>query len=59
MDKNKTLWTSWDDLEKVLYNKVRVKNNYKNIEKLFDALDHGEYTKEEINWGNPVGKEIW
>lgn len=28
------------------------------IKDLF-AKFHGEYTREEIDWGKPVGEEIW
>ena len=30
----------------------------KNIKELFDGYEDG-YTPEEIDWGAPVGKEIW
>lgn len=28
------------------------------IKQLF-AEFHGEYTKEEVDWGEPIGEEIW
>jgi len=30
----------------------------KNIKELFEEFD-GEYEKVEMDWGNPVGEEIW
>lgn len=30
----------------------------KNIEKLFSGFD-GEYEPVEMNWGEPVGEEVW
>ena len=30
----------------------------KSIKELFDGFD-GEYTEKEIDWGKPVGNEVW
>ncbi len=35
-----------------------IKNKRKNIKELFAGFD-GKYVKTEINWGKPVGKEVW
>ena len=43
-------------------NSVKIKKvsakERKNIKELFKNYD-GVYTKETIDWGEPVGKEIW
>ncbi len=36
----------------------KVANEHKSIDELFANYD-GKYTPVEINWGEPVGKEIW
>lgn len=43
--------------EKIIIEKVKSKER-KNIQQLFEDFE-GEYEVEEINWGEPVGKEIW
>lgn len=37
---------------------IRKAQERKSIEELFKDFD-GEYTAEEIDWGKPVGKELW
>lgn len=37
---------------------IRKAQERKSIEELFRDFD-SEYTAEEIDWGKPVGKEIW
>ena len=37
---------------------IRKANQRKNIIELFKDYD-GDYTKEQIDWGEPVGREIW
>ena len=56
----------WNESEKVEIivedNSVKIKKvsakERKNIKELFKSYD-GVYTKETIDWGEPVGKEIW
>lgn len=33
-------------------------NRHKNIKERF-ADFHGDYVPEEVNWGEPVGEEVW
>jgi antitoxin MazE len=33
-------------------------NPYKSIQELFEGFD-GEYEPVEIDWGKPVGDEVW
>ncbi|MGN0638978.1 MAG: AbrB/MazE/SpoVT family DNA-binding domain-containing protein [Huintestinicola sp.] len=54
----------WNDNEELTLivkgNEVVIKkaNERKGIKELFEGFD-GEYIPEEIDWGEPVGKEIW
>lgn len=34
------------------------KDKRKTIQELFDGFE-GEYTPEEVDWGEPAGKEVW
>jgi len=43
--------------ETIIIRKAKPKNK-KNIKELFANFD-GEYKAEEIDWGTPVGREIW
>jgi len=36
----------------------RVSGKRKTIQELFDGYE-GDYTPEEIDWGEPVGSEVW
>jgi antitoxin MazE len=42
----------------LIIKKIEEKNPYKTIQERFSDFD-GEYEPIEINWGKPVGKEIW
>lgn len=44
--------------KKTISSKQKAEKNYKTIEELFAGFD-GEYEPVEIDWGKPVGKEIW
>ena len=37
---------------------IENKKTHKSIEELFEGFE-GEYEPIEIDWGKPVGKEIW
>ena len=37
---------------------IRKANERKSLKDLFEGFD-GEYVHEEIDWGEPVGKEVW
>jgi antitoxin MazE len=42
--------------EKIVIQKE--KRTYKSIEELFEGFD-GEYDSEFVDWGKPVGNEVW
>jgi len=42
----------------IIIKKAKTKNSHKTIQERFKDFDD-EYEPVEINWGNPVGKEIW
>jgi hypothetical protein len=42
------------DGKSVVWNKT-----IKTIEELFDGYDCGDYTAEEVDWGEPTGKELF
>lgn len=42
---------------KIIIEKAK-KSERKNIKELFADFD-GQYTPDQIDWGKPVGKEIW
>ena len=37
---------------------LEMKYKRKSIQELFDGFE-GEYTPEEVDWGEPAGKEVW
>lgn len=55
---------NWDDNENVIVttadNKIIIERaeKRKDIKELFAGYN-GEYVPEEIDWGEPVGREIW
>lgn len=55
---------NWKENEQVVLNAEEGKliiekcHRRKSIEELFDGYD-GEYKPVDIDWGKPVGKEIW
>lgn len=65
--KNILEFLKWTESEKVeiitegeciKIKKITAPEKRKNIYELFENFD-GKYEKEEINWGEPQGKEIW
>jgi antitoxin MazE len=42
----------------IIIKKAKEIKPYKSIEELFDGFD-GEYEPMDIDWGKPVGKEVW
>ncbi|WP_302429747.1 AbrB/MazE/SpoVT family DNA-binding domain-containing protein [Fusobacterium varium] len=57
-------WTEDDKFELITENgelkikKIEEKKKRKNIKELFEGYNK-TYTAEGINWGEPVGEEIW
>ena len=57
-------WTESEKVEIITENdgikikKIAVPEKRKNIKELFENFD-GTYKKENIDWGEPAGKEIW
>ena len=57
----------WQQGEKIILNTKNKKliieqaptNSYKNIKELFKGFNPENYTPCEIDWGTPVGKEVW
>ena len=43
--------------DKIIIEKASPKN-HKNIAELFEGYE-GNYTPEEIDWGKPMGEEVW
>lgn len=56
--------TGWNDNEELVLradkNRIIIEkiSHRKNIKELFENFN-GEYTPEKIDWGKPVGDEIW
>jgi antitoxin MazE len=44
--------------DKIIITKATEKRPYKSIQELFEGFD-GEYEPVEIDWGKPVGNEVW
>ncbi|MCL2170566.1 MAG: hypothetical protein FWB71_00320 [Defluviitaleaceae bacterium] len=62
MDDNEMLHI-YEDNGRIIIQKPALPNidnppNHKTIEELFEGYE-GEYEPIEIDWGEPVGKEIW
>ncbi len=55
-------WNENENLELVTKNNQiiikKIEKPKKNIQELFKNFD-GNYKKESVGWGEPVGKEIW
>ncbi|WP_432650180.1 AbrB/MazE/SpoVT family DNA-binding domain-containing protein [Huintestinicola sp.] len=54
-------WTDNEELTLIVKDNevvIRKANERKSLKELFEGYD-GEYVPEEIDWGEPVGKEIW
>jgi antitoxin MazE len=44
--------------DRIIIQKAKETKPYKSIEELFEGFD-GEYEPIEIDWGKPVGEEVW
>ena len=58
---NELKWKNGDKLSLTIKNNkivIEPQQKHKTIKELFKDYE-GDYVKEEIDWGEPVGKEIW
>ena len=48
-----------DDInDRIIITRVKTPRRYPTIEELFSGFE-GEYEPIDINWGEPVGEEVW
>ncbi len=45
--------------DNIIIKKLSPKRAYPTIQELFKNFDAEKYEKTEINWGEPVGRELW
>lgn len=57
IEKEKEGEISAEDIRRILSRSYRIKDGRKNIQELLSNED-GTFELEDIDWGNPVGKEI-